>query len=228
MTPVTGTPGRSRVDPGAENLDRILIAVCVAIWLAALGAGVAAIVALVDLARGHPEAAAAAATESSGTPWLLYSIIGVSAIVIAGAIPLLLRARSQSDSRPPRVTPGQDRSGGAVQRATAAPRPRPVAAGVGQPARRPGYVAPTVIRPSAPEPGTAAVDQIWLRSTVAIASAMGVATIAIGVATYLMAVDSDAGSWSAYGVAGLITVALPAIPIVFLRKLRDLVDGKDF
>ena len=30
---------------------------------------------------------------SSGTPWLLYTVIGVSAVVIVGAVPLLLRAR---------------------------------------------------------------------------------------------------------------------------------------
>ena len=96
MTPL-GAAGNSRHDAGAGNVDRILVGACVAIWLAALGAGVAATVALVDLARGHPEAAASA-TESADTPWLLYSVIGVSAIVIAGAIPLLLRARAQNEA----------------------------------------------------------------------------------------------------------------------------------
>ena len=72
----------------ADRSDRILLAVCAAIWLAALGAAVAATVALVDLGRGHPES-----STTSGTPWLLYTVIGVSALVIVGAIPLLMRAR---------------------------------------------------------------------------------------------------------------------------------------
>ena len=43
-----------------------------------------AVVALVDLANGHSVAVAG----ESGTPWLLYSVIGVSAAVIIGAIPV--------------------------------------------------------------------------------------------------------------------------------------------
>ncbi len=91
MTHNTGAAARSRLDPtssDAENLDRILLGACAAIWLAALGSAVAATVALVDLGRGHPES-----STDSGTPWLLYSVIGVSALVIVGAIPLLVRAR---------------------------------------------------------------------------------------------------------------------------------------
>ena len=64
---------------------------CAAIWLAVLGSAVAATVALVDLGRGHPES-----STTSGTPWLLYTVIGVSALVIIGAIPLLVRARRAS------------------------------------------------------------------------------------------------------------------------------------
>ncbi|GAF88950.1 unnamed protein product, partial [marine sediment metagenome] len=83
------TSTRSRVTGGSpDQLDRLLFGGCVALWLAALGAGVAAAVTLVDLGTRHPSG-----TSSSHTPWLLYSIIGVSAAVIIGAIPLLLRAR---------------------------------------------------------------------------------------------------------------------------------------
>ena len=87
------------LDPGElDRTDRILLGACAAIWLAALGAGVAAVVALVDLGRGHPEVSG-----ESGTPWLLYTVIGVSAAVIVGAVPLLLRARrsAQQDTPPP-------------------------------------------------------------------------------------------------------------------------------
>ena len=83
------TSTRSRVTGGnPEQLDRLLLGGSVAVWLAALGAGVAAVVAMVDLGTRHPSGA-----ESSHTPWLLYSVIAVSAAVIVGAIPLLLRAR---------------------------------------------------------------------------------------------------------------------------------------
>jgi hypothetical protein len=229
MPPVTGAMGHSRHDAENGKLDRILVGACVAIWLAALGAGVAATVALVDLARGHPEAAAATA-ESADTPWLLYSVIGVSAIVIAGAIPLLLRARAQNEAGATRGPAGRERAGEALQRGAVAPaqRTRAQGADAATAARRPGSVPPTVIRPTAPAPGAAAVEQVWLRCSVVIASAMGVAATAIGAATYLMAVDSDGASWALYGVAGVITVALPAITIFYLRALRNVVDGNGF
>ncbi|WP_077741165.1 DUF2561 family protein [Mycolicibacterium boenickei] len=69
-----------------DNTDRVLLGACAAVWLAALGAGVAAVVALVDLGRSHPQGA-----ESADTPWVLYTVIGLSVVVIAGAVPLLLR-----------------------------------------------------------------------------------------------------------------------------------------
>ena len=68
-----------------------------------------------------------------------------------------------------------------------------------------------------------AVDQLWLRCAVVIACAMGVALLAIGIATYLMAADHDAAAWALYAIAGLVTVAMPAIPWFYLRQLRALV-----
>ena len=69
-----------------------------------------------------------------------------------------------------------------------------------------------------------AVDQLWLRCAVIIAIAMGVATVAIGVATYLMAVDSNAAAWVLYVLAGLVAVGMPAIPWFYLRQLRALLE----
>ena len=91
--PADDTRRRPRHDRGCiptqlDQTDRILLAVCAALWLAALGAAVAAIVALVDLASRHRPT-----RRDSETPWLLYTVIGVSAVVIVGAIPLLIRAR---------------------------------------------------------------------------------------------------------------------------------------
>lgn len=78
------------VRPGysPELVDRILLRVCAAIWLALLGMGVAATVALVDLGRGFHQPA-----ETSHTGLLYIVGIGVSALVILAAIPVLLRAR---------------------------------------------------------------------------------------------------------------------------------------
>ncbi len=69
------------------------------------------------------------------------------------------------------------------------------------------------------------MDRLWLRCAVVIACAMGVAMLAVGIATYLMAAGHDAFAWAAYVVAGLVTVAMPAIPWFFLRQLRELLDA---
>jgi hypothetical protein len=226
MTYANTTAGRPR--PGTEptdNLDRVLIGACALIWLGALGAAVAATVALVDLAGGPQEPA----DDGQGTPWLLYAVIVVSALVIIGAIPLLLRARRSALETP---APGRPRAEDRAPAATVGSAPgietltgkiRMFGPPTDTDVRRPGYVS--AVAPHRLDPGfpAAAVDQLWLRCTLAIASAMGVALIAIGAATYLMAVDSDTIAWVCFGVAGVITLAMPAIPWYFLRELRRLV-----
>ncbi|MDT5193317.1 MAG: hypothetical protein QOG79_5402 [Mycobacterium sp.] len=205
--------GRSRLNPGTlDQTDRILVAVCAALWLAALGAGVAAIVALVDLGTNHTATSAA-----SDTPWLLYTVIGVSAAVIVGAVPLLIRARRSSlggNQRPVARAAATARSGfGDPVEATTRLRT------VGGPVIRRQSVPPASSRLGFP---TAAVDQIWLRSSVVTAGAIGAATTLVGVGTYLMATESDTAGWIAFGLAGLVTVAMPAVPVFFLRQLRDV------
>ncbi|MGV0590359.1 DUF2561 family protein, partial [Mycolicibacterium elephantis] len=125
MTYDTDSAGRSRLTAGLDpaeldQIDRILLGACAAIWLIALGTGVAATVALVNLGRGHAEPAG-----DSGTPWVLYVIIAVSALVIAGAVPLLLRARREASAEARPATPAAE-PGGA--RAARAPPPPPPAA----------------------------------------------------------------------------------------------------
>jgi hypothetical protein len=225
----TDTAGRARLgtalDTGElDRIDRILLAACAAIWLAALGAGVAATVALVDLGSGQAQS-----SSDSETPWLLYTVIGISAAVIIGAVPLLLRARRASleDSPPParaplRNVPGQPPP---PVRGTDVPTEKLRVLGTADPVGgRPGYPSPREAIRATPSPFTTAADQLWLRCAVVIACAMGVATVAIGVATYLMAVDSNAASWVFYGLAALVTLAMPAIPWYFLRQLRELVE----
>jgi hypothetical protein len=139
----------------------------------------------------------------------------------------LLRARRAAleESPPPaRATPvrggeaGQQPPVRGIEAPTEKLRVPPTAV-----AGRPGYPTREAIGPR-PSPLTAAVDQLWVRCAVVIAIAMGVAMVAVGVATYLMAVDSNAAAWVFYVLAGLATVAMPAIPWFYLRQLRDLLE----
>src|SRR5882757_1933384 len=224
----TDAAGRARSANGHDTaefdrIDRILLGACAGVWLAALGAGVAATVALVNLGTGHGQS-----TGESNTPWLLYSVIAISAAVIIGALPLLLRARREAleESPPP--------ARAASVRAVAGPptpvrRAEPATEKLRVPPRRtgatgPGYATREAISPP-PSPLMTAVDQLWLRCAVVIVIAMGVAMLTIGVATYLMAVDDNAAAWVFYGLAGIVTVGMPAIPWVYLRQLRAMLDN---
>ena len=205
-----------------DRNDRILLGVCAGVWLVALGAGVAATVALVDLGTGHAQA-----TGDSDTPWLLYVVIAVSAAVIIGAVPLLLRARRAALEEPPPPARAPMR---AAPVHPAAPVP---VRGTDAPTEKIRIGATTSVGPSyptreaiRPEPGplAGAVDQLWLRCAVVIAIAMGVAMVAIGIATYLMAVNHNAAAWACYVLAGLVTLGMPAIPWFYLRELRGLLE----
>lgn len=209
MADDTSAARGSRLNPETlDQTDRILLGVCAALWLIALGAGVAAIVALVDLSSNN-----VGTSGESETPWLLYTVIGVSAVVIVAAIPLLLRARrsaAEGAGSPYAGTrPDQSVFGDPVQ--TSNQR------SAGAPAIRRQPIPPASSRLGFP---TAAVEQIYLRCPVAIASAMGASTALIGLATYLAATEHEASAWAAYGVAGVIIVAMPAVPVFFLRQLR--------
>ena len=231
MTYNTGAAARPRLGAVAgrrRQLDRILVAACAVIWLGVLGSAVAAIVALVDLGQRSP----AVRPARRGTPWLLYAVIGVSAFVIIGAIPLLVRARRTAleDPRANRGDPAarpvaprgpRPRRGCLNRRRSSCGRYR----GGGEPIPpRSGYPAPSAISTS--DSGLPpAVDRLWLRCSVVIACAMGIALLAIGIATYLMAAGHDTFAWSAYVIAGLVTLAMPAIPWIYLRQLHELLDA---
>ncbi|AFM17949.1 Protein of unknown function (DUF2561) [Mycolicibacterium chubuense NBB4] len=188
-----------------DRTDRALLGGGVLVWLGALGAGVAATVVLVNLARGHTE------TSGSGTPWYLYVVIVVSAVVIAGAIPLLLRAR--------RVTQTQAAEG---EPRTPLRAEEPQVRATDAPTEKLRTVSPTPLAAvSGPLPVLSPeFGRLWLRCTAAIVGAMGLATLLVGVATYLMAVGSDTVAWVLYAFAGLVTVAMCALPWYFLREMR--------
>lgn len=193
-----------------EVIDRILIASCAAVWLVWLGVSVAAVVALVDLGRGFHKA-----SSSPHTTWVLYAVIIVSALIIAGAVPVLIRARRMSQAEP--AAQAMTAPGGPgrppVRLGGAGLRPRPERA----------HQARVQSTGMAGEWSGTAVDRIWLRGTVLLAGTMGVALIAVAAATYLMAVGHDGASWVGYGLAGAVAAGLPAVEWVHIRQLRRVV-----
>lgn len=214
--PDSADHARPGFDPAAlDRTDRILLGSCAVIWLAALGAGVAATVALVDLAHGPTQSG------DSGTPWFLYTVIGVSAVVIIAAVPLLLRARragSDASTGSPEPPPpsGESPEPPAPARGPDAPtekfRAATATAAAGDP-------PPRLLRTETPEPVSPVVEQTYLRFGVTMLAAMGVATLLTGIATYLMAVDTETIAWVLYGVAGVVTVGMGAVVWYFLREL---------
>lgn len=213
-----------------ETIDRLMVAACGVIWLALLAVSVTATVALVDMGRAHTGGG-----EGKTTPWLLYTVIIVSALIIIGAIPLLLRARRAAQ-------PESTSSSEAAARAAAA-APRTPANVVDKPADaptekikifgstvdpsvryQPDYAQSSASRRADPLIPATELDRLWLRCTVALAGAIGLALVGSETATYLLAVGKDTGAWVLLGVAGLITVAMPAVPVLYLRQLRGSVD----
>lgn len=185
----------------AEAIDRILIGVCAAIWLALIGVSVAATIAVVNLGRGFRKM-----TSSPHTTWVLYAVIIVSALVIAGAIPALLRARRMAATEPAAWSVGTSASGRQSSRLRSTVGPV-------------GSKSTTMLGRAG---GWSEVDRIWLRGTVALTAAMGMAFTAVATATYLMAVSRDSASWVCYGVAGAVTLTMPAIDWLHARQLRCL------
>ena len=86
--------------------------------------------------------------------------------------------------------------------------------------RRPGDLRPSVRSLAARAMSEELVDQMWLRFTASMATAMGAATLAVATATYFMGVKDDGPATAALVVAGIITVLMPFIPFRQLRRLR--------
>lgn len=199
----------------SDNVNRILLAACAVVWLAVIGVSVAAIVALVELGSGR----AGNAPSDSGTPWGLYVVIGVSAAVILGSIPLLLRARRAAQQQPaPRRQPVVTPRRAPVEAPTEKLRVFGAAASAAD-LKRPG-TRPPVRSLYARGMSEEMVDQMWVRFTASMATTMGVATLAVATATYFMGVKDDGSATAALVVAGIITVLMPLIPFRQLRHLR--------
>lgn len=200
----------------SDNVTRGLLAACAVVWLAVIGVSVAAIVALVELGSGR----AGDASRDSGTPWGLYVVIGVSAAIILGSIPLLLRARRAAlEQPPPRRQPGVAPRRAPVEAPTEKLRVFGSAASPAEP-KRPGDRHPPAGSLYAHGMSEEMVGQMWLRFTASMAIAMGVATLAVATATYFMGVKDDGSATAALVVAGIVTVLMPLIPLRQLRQLR--------
>ena len=210
--PPETNPAEVRGMRSPELVDRTMVGACGAIWLTLVAISVIATMALVDLGRGHQ-----AGGGSGHSTWLLYSIIVVSAVILLGAVPLLLRAR---------------RTGAAVDSDSpvevAAPV-RPIEART-EKLRVFGTSVDPYERPL-PEATTtnsrvdsSVLNRLWLRGTVSLAAATGLALIGVATATYLLATDRTTGAWVALGIAGVITVAMPAVLVAFQRQLGEAVE----
>jgi hypothetical protein len=192
-----------------EVIDRILLGACAAIWLVLLGVGVAAVVALADLGRGFHKTAG-----NPHTTWVLYAVIVISALIIAGAIPVLVRARRAADAEPLARVSGRPLVGaGSAAARSAADRAR----------QQHGMHASAPVSGTVSEWSGEAVDRVWLRGTTLLTATMGIALIAVAAATYLMAVGHDGPSWVGYGLAGLVTAAMPVLEWWHVRQLRSVV-----
>lgn len=226
--PLAGATDEDRRSPA--TVDRLLVGVCGAIWLVLLAVTAIAIVALVDMSRGRTPT-----IDSSHTPWLLYTIIAVSALIIVAAIPLLIRARraalADARSTPPEpasATPARPGTAPvAPVRGTEAPTEKlKVFGSTVDPYERyqPDFAQSSASRRADPLIPATELDRLWLRCTAMLGSAIGLALVGVSTATYLLAVDSETPAWVALGVAAVITIAMPAIPVTYLRQLHNAVE----
>jgi hypothetical protein len=200
-----------QIPPGwrtPESVDRILVGLCALVWLVLLGMSVAAVVALIDLGRGFHKL-----TRNPHTG-LLYIIIGVSALIVLAAIPVLLRARRAAPDRPVLRPPGF---------------PPPERGRPDQRARGAGFDDRGTPRRGAAwlmfVPSDNEADRVWLRGTTGLVSAMGTALIAVAAATYLMATGKDGAACVGYGFAGFFAAVMPVVIWLQLRRLRETRPG---
>ena len=199
-----------------ESVDRLMVGACAAIWLVLLVVSVIAVVALVGLGRGQrgvPES-------SSG---VLYLIIGVSALTIAGAVALLMRARRDAQQQAEGEQPAQAQK----------PPERPQTEARAEKVRVFGTVVdpsapPLPDSPPAPSARAGALERVWLRGTASMAGAVGLALIGVASAAHQLAVGHSTAAIVALAIAGAVTVAMPVLLVVAVRKLNELSPaGKD-
>ena len=217
----------SKPDSGTrtpEATDRLLVGTCAGIWLVWLILTAVTLVMLINLGRGHRAA--------EGSPWLLYTVIAISAIVFVGATLLLLRARRAAAAAPESLPATALAAGATSATPPPKPSPAPVIEAPTEKIRvfgtsvesRPGRHAQKEDAAPANDgaAGTAeerALDRLWLRGTASLLATMGLALTAVSAATSLLASRHDVGGWLALGAAGVITAAMPAVLLAFQRQI---------
>ncbi len=213
---VTEPGGRS-----PETVDRLMVGVCGAIWLVWLAVASISTVALVKLGQGDR-----AGGEDSQSSWLLYTIIVISGLVIIGAIPLLIRAR-----RTAMAAAGVSGAPEPAETMQKAAEPLPTSPAAEAPTEKlrvfGASVDPYRRKPSPPRVVSrinVVLERIFLRGTTSLLSAMGLALIAVEVATYLLATHTDTAAWVALGLAGVIMVGMVAVFGNFQRRLGGAAD----
>ncbi len=92
---------------------------------------------------------------------------------------------------------------------------------------QPDYAQSSASRRADPLIPATELDRLWLRCTVSILGAIGLALVGVATATYLLAVDNDTVAWVALGVAAVITVLMPVIPVTYLRQLRGALEAAE-
>lgn len=213
-----------------EVVDRLFVGISGAIWLVLLVVGVIATIALVGLGRGT------AGEEERHSSWVLYTVIAVSSVTLAAAIPLLIRARRNALAAP-EARPGSDAPSAApaAPAAAAASSGGPVPAVPVDPPTEKLRVFGSLVervergdrgaapagesRPHAAAARAPRVERLLLRCASSIFAAMGLALIGVATATYLLAVGSDTAAWVALGFAAVITIGMPAAAVFFQRQL---------
>jgi Protein of unknown function (DUF2561) len=191
----------------STTIDRVLIGACVVIWLAVIGMSVAAIVALVEMGSGH-----ASDQPASQTPWGLYVVIAISAVIIIASIPLLLRARRAAVQDPPKRQQPPVIARPAVPAVEAPTEKLRVFGSVTNPASQ----ARAGIQQRL---GDELVEKVSQRFLVSIANAIGGATFVVALATYWMGRQSWGWAVTALVIAALIVVGMP---LIFLRHRSRL------
>lgn len=223
-----------------ETVDRIFVGACAAIWLVLVSVSVIAFVALVDLGRGHPHSSTLSNADKQ-TPWLLYTIIVVSILAIIGAAGLVIQTRrtgyaativDATDRADSGDAPQYSESSSGSTSESGAQEHRVTVFGhvtdVAQVSQQnQGVPALLLSRPFDSLIATSELDRVWLRGTAGIAGASGLALIAVAIATVFLAVGGTTAGYAAWiilGIAAAMTVAIPGIPVRYLRQLRQLPD----
>ena len=209
MQPQGSNPAGLTARP-PETVDRMMVGACAAIWLVWLAASVFAIVGMVRLGGGHTGGG------EQRSSWLLYGVIVVSALIIIGAVPLLIRARRTG--RAPAAAGTSPLAEDAPTSGTTANTIRVF--GVDPRVRS----APETNRPGAAKAMEAGVHRALVLGTASLLGVMGLALTAVAVGAWLLTGRDDTEAWVAFGLAAVITAAMPAVLVFFQRQLGGETD----